>query len=473
MFDLFAQIFSGLSGATAQTTAQATTPPAHSANTLANLFQFDADGGAGWASSAFGEPPEWAPWHPDFDEFAHYGPNGKEGGIGLTPQGLGSAGFPNTMSRGNGQTSQTPPPPSQAPSSTTGGSASSSSYSSSTNDRGESRPTINDVTPLAERNAIPPAPGHDAYVDDAREVNNPNVSETITKATAPTIPDLPERNPIAEDKLPVRGHADDSITYEQATPEQKARIDAARAAASQLGQGPGSPGSHPELPAHQDVNTPPPPELNTNRKLSIPLVKQTLNIPERSQTGVQGSSKLWKTLTSGRARGRIKGWTRYHRGFNSLNQFEKAATIALMEADGGRYEDAKNAAGAMVNRAGKLGEDLGKHVSRQIYQPTIEPAQMRRFNSIVASPNHSKLVTWIQNRVNGLEPDNVKGATHFLAHPRTMLTLYRKNPNKYHNWGPFKNSKGKPGLNWTGYNPKTGTYRGQVFLDRSHAFLKR
>lgn len=145
--------------------------------------------------------------------------------------------------------------------------------------------------------------------------------------------------------------------------------------------------------------------------------------------------------------------------------------MALMEADGGRFDDARNALGAMINRAAKSGEDLGAHVSRRIYQPTIEPAQQRRLGRLMASPSFSQLTDWAQRRSQGLEPDPVGGATHFLAHPNVMLRLsggvrpngrggYVGNSRKYHSW---------PG--WTGFDPRTGTYRNQTTTDRSHAFL--
>lgn len=125
---------------------------------------------------------------------------------------------------------------------------------------------------------------------------------------------------------------------------------------------------------------------------------------------------------------------------------------------------ARNALGAMINRASKSGEDLGRHVSRRIYQPTIEANQQARLDRILASPAYADLTGWAQRRAAGQEDDPVQGATHFLAPESTMLALERRNPSKYKNWGPR-------GANWTGYNPETGQYNGVVMRDASHAFL--
>lgn len=138
--------------------------------------------------------------------------------------------------------------------------------------------------------------------------------------------------------------------------------------------------------------------------------------------------------------------------------------MAIMEADRRNPKDAVNAAGAMINRAAKSGQDLGEHVSRRTYQPTIEPAQQRRLASIIGSPQHNELTQWVERRATGQEADPVNGATHFLAPPRVMLNLERQNPSKYKNWGPR-------GANWTGYDPSTGQYRNTVLTDNSHHFL--
>lgn len=157
-------------------------------------------------------------------------------------------------------------------------------------------------------------------------------------------------------------------------------------------------------------------------------------------------------------------WTRNDARWRALNPYQRAAAMALMEADGMNPQDARNALGAMINRAAKTGEDLGEHVSKAIYQPTIEPAQQKRLDRILRSGEFHNLTSWAERRTAGHEPDPVQGATHFLAPEKTMLALERQNPRKYRNWGPR-------GANWTGYDPSTGEYKGVVMRDRSHAFL--
>lgn len=291
IFDLFAQIFSGITGAAAQTTAQTTTPPAHSPNTLANLFQFDADGGAGWASSAFGEPPEWAPWHPNFDEFADYGPDGNvSGGIGVTPQRLGYSGPPDTMSRGNGQTSQT-----QTPTSTTGGSPGPGSSSSpDLRDKGIST----SVTPEVDN---PPnlvkgpelvregqTPGHSKYVPDAVEVNTPNVEQRITTLTAPTLVEEPQNVtrgiPVREQRptAPTLVRGPQQVTRSIPLPEQSPMSVDGPSFGLPPQPSMGTPGSHPQLPAHLDVNNP------TSTQQDVPPLPERAQrtpppLPERAQ----------------------------------------------------------------------------------------------------------------------------------------------------------------------------------------------
>jgi len=171
------------------------------------------------------------------------------------------------------------------------------------------------------------------------------------------------------------------------------------------------------------------------------------------------------TLTSG-SRGKggdgagITGWTGRDARWKGLNQFEKAAAMALMEADGMKPDDAKNALGAMINRAAKNGEDLGIHVSRAIYQPSFEPAQQARLGRILASPQFKEMVDFAQKRAAGEIPDPVNGATHFLAHEKTMLALEAREPNKYRSW-----------RGWSGFDSSTGQYKTVRHRDGSHAFV--
>jgi hypothetical protein len=153
-------------------------------------------------------------------------------------------------------------------------------------------------------------------------------------------------------------------------------------------------------------------------------------------------------------------WTSRNPVWAQLNPYQRAAAMALMEADGANAADARNALGAMVNRAKRSNEDLGQHVSKPIYQPTIEPAQERRLSRILSSPAYQELTGWAERRWSGQEPDPVQGATHFLAPERTMVALTAREPNKYRSWP-----------RWTGYNPETGSYKNVVLRDGSHAFV--
>lgn len=153
-----------------------------------------------------------------------------------------------------------------------------------------------------------------------------------------------------------------------------------------------------------------------------------------------------------------------HPEWQRLSSREKAAAMALLEADqvGGKIDtdSARNALGAMINRASRDGVDIGDHVSGKIYQPTIEPAQFARLPRLIGSPEHQQLMALYDGRVAGREPDWVQGATHFLAPERTMLALEAREPNKYRSW-----------RQWTGYDDAAGEYRGVTLRDRSHAFL--
>ncbi|MGD9916324.1 MAG: hypothetical protein AB7S80_19795 [Rhizobiaceae bacterium] len=149
--------------------------------------------------------------------------------------------------------------------------------------------------------------------------------------------------------------------------------------------------------------------------------------------------------------------------WRSMDKYQKAAAMALLEADarGGRPDitSAKNALGSMLNRADQEGVDLGEHVSGKIYQPTIEPAQYARLARLVGTDDFQVLVQLAKDREAGLVGDWVNGATHFLASEKTMLALERQNPRKYRSW-----------RSWTSFDPETG-YAGVIMRDGSHAFL--
>lgn len=174
-------------------------------------------------------------------------------------------------------------------------------------------------------------------------------------------------------------------------------------------------------------------------------------------TRANGGSVMEPYQPQGYARG---GWTGSDPVWNGLTPYQKAAAMALMEADRRNPNDARNALGAMINRATKSGEDLGAHVSKPIYQPTIEPSQRARLGSIIRSPEFGDMTQWAIDRSAGTIPDPVNGATHFLAPERTMLALESREPNKYRSW-----------RSWTGFDPATSSYRGVITRDGSHAFL--
>lgn len=157
-------------------------------------------------------------------------------------------------------------------------------------------------------------------------------------------------------------------------------------------------------------------------------------------------------------------WASSNQFWRNLDPASKAAAMALMEADlkGGKIDvdSARNALGAMINRAARDGVDIGEHVSGKIYQPTIEDAQLARLPKLVGSPEHQALVQAYNDRISGKAADWVNGATHFLAPESAMLALEEGNPNKYRSW-----------REWTGYDDKTGAYKGVTFRDGSHAFL--
>jgi hypothetical protein len=156
-------------------------------------------------------------------------------------------------------------------------------------------------------------------------------------------------------------------------------------------------------------------------------------------------------------------WARTDQLWASLTPPQKAAAMALMEADNrdGQpdMQSATNVLGAMANRATKEGAELGDHVSGRIYQPTIEDSQRARLPGLIQTPAFQQLTALATSRMKGETPDWVQGATHFLAPESTMLKLEANEPNKYRSW-----------RQWTGFNPETG-YQGVVMRDRSHAFL--
>lgn len=176
------------------------------------------------------------------------------------------------------------------------------------------------------------------------------------------------------------------------------------------------------------------------------------------QEDVPTGNNATSVLTSGVSKGKPAGWAASDPTWAKLSPFQKAAAMALMEADGMDPQAARNALGAMVNRAAKNGEDIGAHVSQKIYQPTIEPAQQQRLSKIINTKAFDDLTAWAARRAAGEEADPVQGATHFLASEKTMLALESREPQKYKSW-----------RKWTGFDGNE--YKGVITRDGSHAFL--
>jgi len=156
----------------------------------------------------------------------------------------------------------------------------------------------------------------------------------------------------------------------------------------------------------------------------------------------------------------MKPWTSTDPRWQALSPFQRAAAMALMEADRMDPDSARNVLGAMINRANAEKVQLGEHVSQPIYQPTIEPSQQSRLDRILQNPAFPQLTSWAERRAAGQESDPVGGATHFLAPEKTMLALTAREPQKYRSWPK-----------WTGYDASTGEYKNVVMRDNSHAFL--
>lgn len=165
---------------------------------------------------------------------------------------------------------------------------------------------------------------------------------------------------------------------------------------------------------------------------------------------------------------RLQTWTGANPVWQKLNPYERAAAMAIMEAGGG--QNSINVLGAMINRSQRTRDPLGDHVSKPIYQPTIERSQEERLGRILQHKDFPQLVNWAMRRESGLEQDPVDGATHFLVPEKQMLALsggvrmtpkgVRGNSDKYYSWPQ-----------WTGYNPETGEYKGVITRDGKHAFL--
>jgi hypothetical protein len=152
-------------------------------------------------------------------------------------------------------------------------------------------------------------------------------------------------------------------------------------------------------------------------------------------------------------------WTQSDKRWQGLTDHQKAAAMAIMEADGRDPEAQANILHAIINRANKGGEAIGAHVSRRIYQPVIEPAQQARLGRVLQDPRYGELAKEAEAVSSGSVPRR-HAETHYLAPERVMLGLEAREPNKYKSW-----------RKWTGFDPATNSYRGVAFRDNSHAFL--
>ena len=169
-----------------------------------------------------------------------------------------------------------------------------------------------------------------------------------------------------------------------------------------------------------------------------------------------------------------KNWGR-DKTWRSMGPYQMVAAMAILETRKNKdgtfcFICSENIVHTIINRASLDGDKLAAHVSKPIYQPVIEPHQYKVLSRYVGTQEHKKLSEIAFKRHTGQIKDKVNGATHYLVHPRVMVSLQKKQPCKYWSWGPFK-CKGKTGANWTGYDPSTKRYRNQVLVDSDHAFL--
>ena len=161
-------------------------------------------------------------------------------------------------------------------------------------------------------------------------------------------------------------------------------------------------------------------------------------------------------------------WNNRNTLWQSLDPYQRAAAMAMMEANAGPnyLRDSANVLGAIINRSEASKTPLGEHVnSASTYQPLIESGQEARLRSIVSKPEFERMTALARQRSEGVVPDWVGGATHYLAPAKTMVKLEQAEPNKYRDWGPR-------GSNWSTYDPALGDYRDKVMQDSSHAFLR-
>ena len=184
-----------------------------------------------------------------------------------------------------------------------------------------------------------------------------------------------------------------------------------------------------------------------------------------NEPGAGTPGEPYEEVADVRPSGRVIGNWSKDPFWQSLNKYQRAAAMSLLEADNSKgkpdFVSARNVLGAMVNRASKDGKDLGESVSSPIYEPIIHPWQYKRLKDITAMPEFKALTGLAEARETGKVDDWVGGATHFIIKdPSVMLKKEREDPRLYRSW-----------RKWTGYDDNTKDYSNVLHRDASHAFL--
>jgi len=307
-------------------------------------------------------------------------------------------------------------------------------------------------------------PGGSAPPVTARPAAVPAVPSTTT--LSPTAPPLPGSVAPAvpsssfDPNVPVGPYKDVPVTIDSG---DAAPAPAPAPAPATVGEAPAEPEQPPIRLASAEAPTTLPARTNAVRN----NITQAMLSPETAYPGARSDyvppqRNAAAPLPAGERAARApQGWTASNETWAALDDDQKAAAMALMEANTGKNQmgDAGNVLAAIHNRADKEKQTVGSHVSQRIYQPTIEPAQEQRLAGIISSPQFAAL-TALSKQYGSGEVERPHKATHFLAPEKTMLDLEAGNPSKYHAW-----------RGWTGFDANSGQYKGVELRDSSHAFL--
>jgi hypothetical protein len=225
-------------------------------------------------------------------------------------------------------------------------------------------------------------------------------------------------------------------------------------------QGPLGPPPPPMTLPTAAVNPPVDPRAPVPGPMVMPRPRPPMPDPQQTAAVAPQAASQAPQATGERRTLSPQGWAARDPRWQALSDDQRAAAMAIMEADTGKNAavDRRNVLAAIHNRAEREGETVGSSVSRRIYQPVIERSQQARLDRILASPEFGELTALSKQYGSGQEP-RPHTATHFLAPERTMLALEAREPQKYRSW-----------RQWTGFNPETG-YSGVQLRDSSHAFL--